>query len=162
MTRYSADELFQMAESVEQDGMRFYRAAADRMAEPRLKSLLAELAEWEGRHRERFAALRHELPPEARQDDGPGDPVEEHAEDYLRAYVEGRIFPAARPDLASPEEVLAFAIGREKDTIVFFLTVQAQVPKFRGRDRIQAIVEEELKHVHILERERRRVREGKA
>ncbi len=76
--------------------------------------------------------------------------------------MDGKIFPdPARigrsdfPNLQVPEDVLNYALSREKDTIVLFLTVQGQVPKFWGQDRIRAIIDEELKHVHILERKRR-------
>jgi len=162
MIRYNAEELFRMAESVEQDGMCFYRQAAQTVESPDLVSLLTQLADWEAKHEQRFAAMRADLPESASRDTGPGDPIEEHAADYLQAFVNGKVFPAPSrtggfeyPTLVEPDEVLAYAIGREKDTIVFFLTLQQQVPKYRGRDQIQAIINEELKYVHILERKRR-------
>lgn len=162
MIRYNAEELFQMAESVERDGAAFYREAAQATNNQDLVDLLTQLADWEDRHRQRFAAMRNELPPEAQHEAGPGDPVEEHAADYLQAFVDGKVFPdptraerSSYPNLEVPEDVLDYALGREKDTIVFFLTVQGQVPKFWGHDRIRAIIDEELKHVHILEQKRR-------
>jgi rubrerythrin len=162
MIRYNAEELFRMAESVERDGMRFYRQAAQNVDSPELAELLSQLADWEGRHDTQFAAMRADLPEAATRGTGPGDPVEEHAADYLQAFVDGKVFPSPSrtsgfeyPRLAEPEEVLAYAIGREKDTIVFFLTLQQQVPRYRGQDRIQGIIDEELKHVHILEGKRR-------
>lgn len=165
MIRYNAEELFRMAESVERDGRQFYRQAAQAVGCPDLARLLNELADWEGKHEERFAAMRAELPESASREPGPGDPLEEHAADYLQAFVDGKVFPGpsrtagfAFPQLADPAAVLAYAIGREKDTVVFFLTLQQQVPKFRGQERIQAIIDEELKHVHILERKRREIR----
>lgn len=164
MIRYNAEELFRMAESVERDGMRFYRQAAQTVESPELARMLTELAEWEAKHEQRFADLRNELPETASRGNGPGDPVEEHAADYLQAFVDGKVFPDPsrtrgfeHPNLVESDDVLAYAIGREKDTIVFFLTLQQQVPRYRGRDQIQAIIDEELKHVHILERKRREI-----
>ncbi|MDT8389947.1 MAG: ferritin family protein [Lentisphaeria bacterium] len=164
MIHYNAEELFRMAESVERDGMLFYRQAAETVDDPELVRLLSELADWEARHEARFAALRAELPESASHEPGPGDPVEEHAADYLQAFVDGKVFPGPSrtggfefPKLVAPDDILAYALGREKDTIVFFLTLQQQVLKYRGRDRIQAIIDEELKHVHILERKRREI-----
>jgi len=161
MTRYSAEELFRMAEAVERDGMSFYRQAAAVVSDPELAGLLNELASWEGKHHERFATMRAELPPEARRGIGPGNPVEEHAADYLQAWVDGKVFPGSLqpggelPPLTVPEDVLDYALTREKETIVFFLTLQAQVPTYCGQDRIRDIIDEELNHVYILERMRR-------
>lgn len=162
MITYNAEELFRMAESVERDGMHFYRQAAQTIESADLASLLTQLADWEEKHEQRFSTLRKELPESASRESGPGDPVEENAAGYLQAFVNGKVFPPPsrtsgfdHPTLVKPDEVLAYAIGREKDTIVFFLTLQQQVPKYRGRDQIQAIIDEELKHVYILEGKRR-------
>lgn len=162
MTRYNAEELFRMAESVEREGMRFYRQMAQTVEHPEVRNLLSELADWEAKHEKLFAAMREELPETARQEPGPGDPLEEHAADYLQAFIEGKVFPGPSrtegfeyPTLADLDALLNYAIGREKDTIVFFLTIQRQVLKYRGQERIAAIIDEELKHVHILERKRR-------
>lgn len=166
MIRYSAVELFQMAEAVEREGMRFYREAAARVEDAALAGLLNQLAEWEGRHEARFASMRADLPPPARRQDGPGDPAEEHAVDYLHAFVDGKVFPGllhpASSPLApsTPAEVLDYALAREKDTIVFFLTMQGQVPQHWGRERIQGIVDEELSHVHILTAKRQELAAG--
>lgn len=166
MITYNAEELFQMAEAVEHEGRRFYRQAAAAVGNPELAELLNQLAEWEGKHEERFAAMRAELPESARHETGPGDPVEEHAADYLHAFVDGKVFPGvlrpgdSPPPLATPSDVLGYALAREKDTIIFFLTLQAQVPKYWGRERIQGIIEEELKHVHLLEHQRRKLAAG--
>jgi rubrerythrin len=162
MVKYNAEELFRMAESVERDGMCFYRQAARDVQNPEVAGLLTQLADWEGRHEQQFAAMRADLPEAASREAGPGDPVEEHAADYLQAFVDGKVFPSPSrtsgfeyPRLAGADEVLTYAVGREKDTIVFFLTLQQHVPKYRGQDRIQGIIDEELKHVHILEGKRR-------
>ncbi len=81
MIRYNAEELFQMVESVERDGASFYREAAQATGNHGMAEMLNQLADWEDRHRQRFAAMRAELPPQAQHETGPGYPVEEHAAD---------------------------------------------------------------------------------
>ena len=156
--RYSAEEIFQMAESVEREGARFYRLAAKNSENAETKAFFNRLADWETRHEKLFAALRSDLPHAARHEDGPGDPIEEHAADYLRAFVDGKVFPhpprladSGESITADPVKALEFALGREKDTIILFLTLQEQVPKYWGREKVQQIVAEELKHVHMIE-----------
>jgi rubrerythrin len=157
MIRYNADELFQMALAVERHGEAFYRSAAENVDDEELSTLLTTLAEWEVRHEKRFAEIRSKLPARATRDHTPGDPEEEHAGDYLAAFADGKVFPAkADIDFASADvlQLLDYALGREKDTIVFFLTMIQHVPEHWGHDQVRAIVDEELKHVHILTRER--------
>ncbi|MFW6367398.1 MAG: ferritin-like domain-containing protein [bacterium] len=158
MIRYNAEELFQMAESVERDGALFYRRAAEASDSPDTSELFTRLADWEEKHEKLFAELRQSLPDSARHEDGPGDPVEEHAAAYLQAFVDGKVFPApswataaGETPAAVPRSALEFALDREKDTIILFLTMQEHVPKYWGREQVQKIVAEELKHVHMIE-----------
>lgn len=164
MIRYNAEELFEMAESVERAGASFYRRAAEAGGNPDATALFARLADWEEKHEKLFAELRRSLPESARHEDGPGDPIEEHASDYLKAFVDGKVFPdptratAAGEDLAAdPGRAIEFALTREKDTIILFLTMQEHVPKYWGREQVRKIVTEELKHVHMLEAQLRQI-----
>ncbi|MBL7153969.1 MAG: rubrerythrin, partial [Phycisphaerae bacterium] len=56
---FNADEVFEMAEQIEVNGARFYRAAAKKF--PALDQMLLELAAMEDEHQRTFAAMRAEL-----------------------------------------------------------------------------------------------------
>ena len=56
---FNADEVFEMAERIERNGGRFYRAAAEKF--PAVRELLLELAEMEDDHERTFANMRAEL-----------------------------------------------------------------------------------------------------
>jgi rubrerythrin len=48
------------------------------------------------------------------------------------------------------EDILKAAIGYEKDSIVFYLGIKEVVPPELGKDRIDAILKEEMSHVAVL------------
>lgn len=45
------------------------------------------------------------------------------------------------------------AIGLEKDSIVFYLGMKEAVPQRSGRDKIEGIIKEEMRHMATLSRE---------
>jgi rubrerythrin len=47
-------------------------------------------------------------------------------------------------------EILKSAIEAEKDSIVFYLGMKEAVPQNLGRDRIEAIIKEEMGHIQML------------
>ncbi len=51
------------------------------------------------------------------------------------------------------EHILQKAIGMEKDSIVFYLGMKELVPERLGRDRIDAIIKEEMNHITSLSKQ---------
>lgn len=154
MPSLSLDDLFAMAIEFERNGASFYaRAAASAAGRPHA-GLLLRLAAMEQMHEKRFAALRQSLS-EERAAAVPFEPPAEKAL-YLKALADTRVFPASGlvPDeLANANglaEALRYAIDREKDSVVFYSTMQEFVPLHQGREQIQTIIAEELGHVHLL------------
>lgn len=150
---FNAGEIFEIARQIERNGARFYRQAAV-LGDGQDRQALLDLAEMEDRHERTFAAMATELSPAERQ--GPlYDPYGE-AVQYLRAVAGGYVFDL-RADPAewlrgdrSEADVLRKAIGLEKDSIVFYLGVKRVVPEKLGKDRIDAIIGEEMSHVTLL------------
>jgi len=155
MVPVSPDEIFEMAEVIERNGARFYRRAAEAAGdEPR--RLLLQLAEMEDRHERTFHEMRRELgsadAPETLDPDG-------EAALYLRTVADGKVFdfeadPASklRGDEALAE-ILQTALGLEKDSIVFYLGLKPLVSTPGGRDKVEAIIQEEMSHVRLLSEE---------
>ncbi len=166
--RFNADELYRMAIALERNGQRFYRQAAGRFADPRLRGILLMLAEMEVKHEEFFAALRARsaavaaTPAHAGADAVGVDADNENAE-YLQALVDASVFVedgkvAGGPDAeANIYDVLRFALGREKETVVFYLTMKTMVSPWAGGADLDAIVAEEVRHVQLITAELRRL-----
>ncbi len=148
---FSADDIFAMAEQIERNGAKFYRTAAENVTEPAAKELLTGLAAMEDEHEKTFAFLRAEL---AENEKTPTvfDPEDESAL-YLRALADVRVFFEKTIDLSSMRAILKAAVEAEKDSIVFYLGMKELVSGKLGKDKINSIIKEEMRHIRILSTE---------
>ena len=150
---FNADEVFEMAEKIEENGAAFYRRAAELQAGEKSEFLLG-LAEMEDQHKLTFAAMRSELS-DRMKEETPFDPYME-ASLYLNAAATahgGEGAPSAADSLNGGEtlaEVLRISIGLEQQSIVFYLGVRDMVPERFGRDKVDAIIGEERGHIVTL------------
>lgn len=151
---FNIDEVFEMAEQIERNGARFYRAAAEKL--PDLRQILLDLAAMEDEHEQTFAAMRAELSASERQPTV-FDP-DDQAQMYLRMMADGNVFDTkADPvellaDKNTPQEVLMTAIGLEKDSVVFYVGLKGSVSRKAGKDKVEAIIAEEIAHIATLSR----------
>jgi rubrerythrin len=155
--QFNADEIFEIAERIEQNGARFYRQAAENTSDERARQMLLKLADMEDDHEQTFAGMRAQLKPEEKQP-AQFDPEDELVA-YLHAFADGHVFDtktdpaAALTGAETVAQILHQAIGMEKDSIVFYLGVRDIVPASGGRERIEAIIDEERSHIATLARE---------
>ena len=151
-TPFNADEVFEMAEQIERNGAKFYRAAAEKF--PEVSQLLLELAAMEDKHEKTFAAMRAEI--SGTEAEPPVFDPDDQAQLYLQAMADEHIFNIkADPvkqlgNLNTPDEVLKMALGIERDSIAFFAGLKESVSRRAGKDKVEAIIKEEINHVAIL------------
>lgn len=149
---FNADEVFEMAEQIERNGAKFYRAAADKL--PAGRKVLLELASMEEQHEKTFAEMRAQLSGRE-QEPLVFDPNDE-AQMYLQAAADGYVFdiktePAEKlKGIDTPEDILKMAINVEKDSIAFYAGLKEWVPPRAGRDKIEGIIREEFGHIATL------------
>ena len=152
-TFFNADEALQMAAKIEANGGAFYRRAAEFCADS--KDLLLEIAEQEDKHLALFEKMRANL---ASSEGGETDygPNEE-ASLYLKAMADGHVFDldGDGPETSlqgneSIDDIIKIAIQAEKDSIAFFVGMKECVPVHLGKDKIDALILEETKHIYWL------------
>jgi len=149
---FNADEVFEMAEQIERNGAKFYRAAAKKFGD--LKDTLLDLAAMEDEHVKTFAAMRAELSA-GEQEALVFDPDGE-AQMYLKVMADGHVFDLkADPTeklagLDSPEALLKMAMGLERDSIAFYVGLKDGVSAKAGKDKVEAIIKEEIGHIALL------------
>jgi rubrerythrin len=154
---FSADEILGIAEQIERNGAKFYRKAAEAISDSRVGKRLLGLAEMEDAHEKVFADMRADLSGKEQEPtaaDAWGDSAL-----YLQGIADGSVFDV-KQDLSewltgkeTKEDILRAAIGHEKDSIVFYTGVKEAVPEELGKDRIEAIIKEEMSHLALLSSE---------
>ncbi len=152
---FNAEEVLEIAVQIEKIGAAFYRRAAEIVDDPAGKIMLEELAVMEDGHEIGFENMR------ANPDILSmliGDPEGEAAL-YLRAFASGNVFPAdADPafeldDTVTVEVILSKAIRMELESIAFYQGIKDAMSKELGRDKVEAIIREERRHVIMLTEE---------
>ena len=149
----NASEIFYIAEQIEQNGARFYRRAAEIFDDPEICKILLELADWEIKHKEFFAEMKKQLS-ESNPDIQPS--VSEQILPEAKVMAGLAVFgirPNPGDELSGREsetEMLKRAIEKEKDSIVFYTGLKDFTPAEIGKEKIDEIIREELRHIRIL------------
>ena len=155
-TKFNVNEVLEMASRIEANGGRFYRKAAKLHMSAR--DLLNEIARQEDMHQKVFVDMRRALTP-SEQGEMAGD-LYGDTDLYLKAMVENQSFDINKDpsEFITGQESLAdifkIAVGLEKDSIIFYLGLKQLVPPAMGKDKIDAIVKEEMKHMAWLNQKR--------
>ena len=153
---FNAFEIFEMAEQIERNGVKFYRKAAEGISDRDVRQMLLDFAEMEAEHEETFAGMRKQLSDREREL-RVFDPENEVAL-YLQAMANGHVFDLKKDPgeqltgTETVEDILKLAIDAEKDSIVFYLGLKDFVPVKAGKDRVEAIIKEEMGHIAVLNR----------
>lgn len=161
---FNADEVFAVAERIEENGAAFYRKAAELHSDAEGTKFLLRFAEMEDDHKATFSAMRRELP-ESMGEETAFDPYME-ANLYLHSMADfhgGEGSRSAADSLTGKEsmqEVLKTAIGLEEKSIVFYIGIRDMVPANLGRDKIELIISEEKKHMATLAGELRKLKQA--
>jgi rubrerythrin len=157
----NADDVFRVGVQIETNGKLFYETAAKQTQEARAKELFKELAHWENQHIELFERLRLQLPETAKEENlfDPGSELEM----YIEATADSHIFIKNKDigslvsTLKTLQEVLDLAITFEKDSVVFYSAMKKAIPESFGKERMDALINEEIKHIAILTRQKEKL-----
>jgi len=144
MEKYSIREVIEQAVRTEKLGYDFYIAMSLRFSESKgLEELFGKLAAKEREHQKTFSDLLGVVADDKAVD---WDEVSE----YLRAIVESEFFLGRDKSLPALEHVntvrdaVRFAIGFEKETLLYFYAVRDAV---REKEIVDRIIAEERSHI---------------
>lgn len=147
MERFSIREVIEQAVQTEKLGYQFYTRMAEQFKENEgLRKLFETLAVKELRHEKTFSELREitgDMEPEGW----------EEVSQYLRAIVESEFFLGKNKSLPSlahlktPSEAVNFAIGFEKETLLYFYAIRDAV---KEKEIVDEIINEEKSHIMWL------------
>ncbi|AKI98090.1 ferritin-like domain-containing protein [Kosmotoga pacifica] len=147
---FSAHEILDIALNIEVEGFKFYREMADKAKDESTRSTFKFLAAQEEEHMVTFRTLLKKFEDEA-QDLLNWD----EATEYLKTLSEHKVFPDAKTleemfKDSTPEEVIKYAIEREKDTVIFYYELLDMLRDYEAKEAVNKIIKEEKKHVVIL------------
>ena len=148
---FNADDILEIAEQIEENGAAFYNKASEAVADDYYKKFLLDLSTMEVFHKKIFAEMRASLS-ETEKKPTVFDPNEESVL-YLKSLADLRVFYNKKMDTSTIEKILEAAIDAEKDSIVFYLGMKDLVPIKLGKEKIDAIINEEKKHIVMLSKE---------
>jgi len=147
--KYSIGEVIEQAIQTEQLGYNFYSMMADRFkANLDLKKLFDTLSQKEIQHKAVFEALKKTIPTSISDPEGWEDVTL-----YLRAIVESEFFLGKHKSLPLMQHIktisdaVRFAIGFEKETLLYFLAVRHIVDQ---KEMVDQIIDEERSHIRWL------------
>ncbi len=151
---FNAIEVFEIAERIERNSVKFYRRAAEALSDQDLSGILLSLAEFEKEHEETFANMRKQIS-NKEWDLITFDPENEMTL-YLRTIADSHIFDLKKDpgkqlkDKETAEDILNYAIEAEKNSIIFYLGLKNFVPAKAGKDKVDEIIKEEMDHIAEL------------
>ncbi len=151
---FNAIEIFEIAERIERNGVKFFRRAAEVLSDEDIRKTLLSLAEMEAEHEETFANMRKQISHKERELIT-FEPENEMTL-YLQAIANGHIFDLKKDPSEqltgkeTAEDILKLAIEAEKDSIVLYIGLKNFVPAKAGKDKVEEIIEEEMGHIVVL------------
>jgi rubrerythrin len=155
---FNADEVFRIAEQIERNGADFYGQIAIKVAGDPISRLFQELSSMEKEHEKLFSSMRSTLSDQEREG-ATFDPEQENLQ-YLQALAGVSVLDDRTKRAFSLIESLAgedgvksglkAAIDLEKDSVVFYLGMKELVPERLGKDKLDWIIKEEMRHIRIL------------
>jgi rubrerythrin len=150
MNKYSIDEVMEMAVQTEVLGQQFYAGMAQKFKQDNgLVKLFTELASKEKQHEKTFKGIKDTVAKNG------AEPVQwEEVSNYMRAFVESEFFLGKGKSLPSLDHIktvgdaVKFAIGFEKETLLYFLELRTIV---REKEAIDEVINEEKAHIRWLD-----------
>ncbi|MGB2807923.1 MAG: ferritin family protein [Sedimentisphaerales bacterium] len=151
---FNANEIFEMAEEIERNGVKFYRRASANSPDEETRQMLLDMAVMEDEHLKIFQQMREEL--SGREKEAMVFDPDNQSALYLQAMAdargyEGKITPAKElTGNETPKEIIEIALNSEKESVVFYFGLKGLVSVKAGRDKVEVIIVEELGHITTL------------
>lgn len=147
LINFTGEEILEIALQMEKSGKEFYEKALPYAADSKLQEMLIYLAQEEEKHLQTFRELGEKLSYYF-------SPLENYAgeyEDYIKSLVNSHIFNLSEVEdlvkgIKNDQDILKFALGFEKDSIVIFQEFK-NVANKAGAELIEKLINEEKQHI---------------
>lgn len=150
---FNADEIFEIAQQIERNGIKFYTKAAAQTSSMQARELFEKLIEMEKKHLDIYIQMRENF--QDKNDNITYDP-DNASTQYLNAIASGKVFSVNEDpsefitDITTTEEILSKAVDLEKNSIIFYIGLKDLVVSKSGKREIGKIIQQELGHIVFL------------
>lgn len=158
---FNAAEVFKIAIEIEENGKRFYEGALELVEDSGVKKLFEELAREEVGHKQKFESLCAQLSPDA------ATPVvwdpDNNLDQYIKMMADQHVFLSGTEvgrllaGVKDAKDALKLAIEFEKDSVIFFLSMQEATEGKKGQELVALLIKEEREHLKRLALELKRM-----
>lgn len=148
---FNAAEVYKVAVQIEENGKRFYEESRKNIDSPEVKKLFAELAVQEIEHKQKFESLLANLP--AGSTFATVWDPENELEKYVKMMADQHVFIADAGRIQQVKDArsaLKLAMEFEKDTVIFFLSLEEAVAGKKDQEFVKVLVKEEQEHLKRL------------
>lgn len=148
---FSAAEVYDMAVQTERNGYAFYSAAAAAATDKDVRQIMEHLANAEQHHEQVFRKLREAVGDYEAPETYAGEETE-----YIDSLLRSRVLPDEATahkliaEMTADTQALDFALGFEKDTILFLHSMKDVLPP-EDQPAIDKLIQQEKMHVRLLE-----------
>lgn len=149
-------EALEISIAIEERGEAFYKAAAKKVKDKDISSMLEELAEQERDHAETFRQLYNDA--QKNKDNFDDDYIfDPDVAAYLRAMVSSSVFPSKERQKAVIDrlddivDVLNVGIQAEKDSILFYTEMVINSKLVEAKEAFRKLIQEEKVHLIDLQ-----------
>jgi rubrerythrin len=156
MKNFSLLEAVEVSINMEEEGIRFYTLALERMGEGEAGRLFALLRDKEYDHINTFRRIHTNLSAKGGSTDADLYLTDPEVSAFFRAMAESAVFPvkgAAEKVLATlrtEEEILQLGMRVEKDSIAFYHELKTHSPYPEAAEALDLIIAEERRHFRAL------------
>jgi rubrerythrin len=158
---FNAAEVFKIAIEIEENGKKFYESAQSVIDDPGVNKLFQELAREEVEHKKKFESLLAQLSPDV------ATPVvwdpDNNLAQYIKMMADQHVFLSSGEmdgllaGIKNAKDALELAIEFEKDSVIFFLSMQEATEGKKGQELVEVLIKEEREHLKRLALELKRM-----
>lgn len=146
---FSATEILDLAIKLEKNGETVYRNAIAKVSKPEFIALLAWMADEEVKHADFFSNLKREL-----ETKHTNPFIDEMSRELFDDLLGEKNFSLKEVDFSlveNADDLIAIFIEFEKDSVIFYKVLEPFVEDPVAREQLKKIIEEENRHIKLLQ-----------
>lgn len=153
MTCFTANDIFDVAESIERNASEFYRETSERISDEATRKVLLDVASLEDGHLKIFQRMRRKF----HHEEGVFIyELDDRSAMYLQTMADARGWEGRKSPLEelsgqeTAREIIEIALNAENESVAFYCGLKNLVATQTDREIVEKIILEELGHISVF------------